>query len=409
MSILLLAWKNLWRNRRRTLITLAALSFSLMLVQGSHNLSHGVYSAMIDSGVRAGTGHLVVYQKDYVAGRDEKYSFDPQQLVKQIGRLQGVVAALPRIYLPGLAQSSRESRGVLLTGIDPLAEAQINPFLKGLTPDQLPTLNGREAIVGSRLLKELQLKLGNKFVVTLQSRSGDLVSEMFRVRAVVTTGMKNIDKTLLLVGRERAAALAGMPGEIHELAVVLKEQQADRHVYPALLKLLQDRPQLRALSWEEAMPNLANAIKLDYSSSQFIFAIMLLIVTIGVINTLLMSVMERFREFGVILAVGAGAAHLRLLVFAEALLLGLLGMLFGSGCGALLTWYLQAVGIDLRDFMQGQLEYGGVIFDPIMRASWDLPYMLQITCFMLLLSLVAAIYPAIKAGRILPAEALRHH
>jgi len=409
VELLNLAWKNLWRSRRRTLITLAAVSFSLMLVQGSHNLSFGVYSAMIDSGVRAGTGHLVVYQRDYVDSRDEKFSFAPQQLVEQIGQLDGVEAVLPRLFLPGLAQSTRESRGVLVTGVDSQAEQRINPFLKGMSLEQLPSLSGREAVVGSRLLKELQLKPGNKFVVTLQSRDGELVSEMFRVHSVVTTGMKNIDKSLLLVGRERAARLAGIPGEIQELAVVLRDQQAEQAVYPKLQRLLKDRPQLRALSWTEAMPNLSNAIKLDYASSQFIFIILLLIVTIGVINTLLMSVMERFKEFGVILAVGASALRLRILVFAEAFLLGVVAMVLGSVFGSLLTWYLQAVGIDLRDFMEGNLEFGGVVFDPIMRASWDWPYMLQIAFFMLLLSLVAAIYPAIKAGRILPAEALRHH
>ena len=157
------------------------------------------------------------------------------------------------------------------------------------------------------------------------------------------------------------------------------------------------------------MPNLSNAIKLDYASQKFIFVIMLLIVTIGVVNTLLMSVMERFREFGVILAVGASAIRLRILVFVEAFLLGVVAMLIGSALGSLLTWYLQAVGIDLRDFIEENLEFGGVVFDPIMRAAWDIPYMLQIAGFMLLLSLAAAIYPAIKAGRILPAEALRHH
>jgi ABC-type lipoprotein release transport system permease subunit len=409
MDVLLLAWKNLWRSRRRTLITLTALSFSLMLVQGFHNLSFGVYSAMIDSGVRAGSGHLVVYQQDYAAGRDEEFSFAPQQLVAEVAELPGVEAVLPRIYLPGLAQSSRESRGILLTGIDSVAEQPVNPFLKNLSLPQLPTLNGREAVLGSRLLKELQLKPGNKFVVTLQSRSGELVSEMFRVHSVVTTGIKNVDKSLLLVGRQRAAALAGIPGEIHELAVILEEQKADRQVFPQLQQLLRGRPQLEALSWDEAMPNLSNAIKLDYASQKFIFVVMLLIVTIGVINTLLMSVMERFREFGVMLAVGASTLRLRILVFSEAFLLGCVAMLLGSILGSLLTWYLQAVGIDLRDFIDSNLEFGGVVFDPIMRAAWDFPYMLQIAGFMLLLSLVAAIYPAIKAGRILPAVALRHH
>ena len=410
MDLLTLAWKNLWRSRRRTLITLAAVSFSLMLVQGFHNLSFGVYSAMIDSGVRAGTGHLVVYQQQYPGQRDEKFSFAPQDLPTQIGKLNGVEAVLPRVYLPGLAQSSRESRGILLTGIDPRVEQQVNPFLRHLPEDQrLPSLDGREAILGSRLLKELQLKSGNKFVVTLQGPSGELVSEMFRVHGVITTGIKSIDKSLLLVGKERAAQMGGIPGQIHELAIVLKSQQADREVLPAVQQLLRGHNDLKVLSWEEAMPNLFNAIRLDYASQKFIFVILLLIVTIGVINTLLMSVMERFREFGVILAVGASPLRLRLLVFIEALLLGLVAMLLGSLLGSLLTWYLQAVGVELRDFITESLEFGGVVFDPVLRATWDLPYMLQMAGFMLLLVLAAAIYPAIKAGRIVPAEALRHH
>ncbi len=410
MDLVLLAWKNLWRSRRRTLITLIALSFSLMLVQAFHNLSYGVYSAMIDSGVRAGSGHLVVYHQDYVASRDEQFSFAPGQLREQLSALAGVAEVLPRLYLPGLAQSSRESRGILLTGVIPQAEQRVNPFLRDLPTDQqLESLSGRQAILGSRLLKELQLKIGNKFVVTLQNASGDLVSEMFRVRGAVQTGIKTIDSSLLMVGHQRAAALAGLPGEIHELAIVLQSQKFERLVFPALQQLLKNHPQQVGLSWEEAMPNLANAIRLDYASQKFIFIILLLIVTIGVVNTLLMSVMERFREFGVILAVGASAMRLRLLVFSEALLLGLVSMLLGSALGSLATWYLQEVGINLRYFIDETLEFGGVVFDPVLRAAWDRPYMLQIAGFMLLLSLAAAVYPAIKAGRIKPAEAMRHH
>ncbi len=133
-----------------------------MLIQASHNLSYGVYSAMIDSGVRAGTGHLVVYRHDYLKNRDEKLSFNPQDLVEKIGQIDGVEVVLPRLYLPGLAQSSRESRGILLTGVVPAAERKVNPFLRDLPDDQwLTSLDGREAILGSRLVKELQLKMGN--------------------------------------------------------------------------------------------------------------------------------------------------------------------------------------------------------------------------------------------------------
>jgi len=410
MDLWQLAWKNLWRNKRRTLITLAAIGLSMALVQAFHNLSSGVYARMVDAGVRAGSGHLALYQDGYAASRDEKLSFALDDLQQQVATIPGVAAALPRVYLPGLAQSSRESRGILLTGVDPLAEQPINPFLRELPEDQrLRGLDSRDAILGTRLLEELKLKPGQKLVITLQSRDGELASELFRIRGVVKTGLKEIDSSLIMVGRQRAAALAGMTGEIHELAVVLTNARNERQVLAPLRELIKGRSGVELMSWDRAMPNLANAIKLDYASQKFIFIIILLIVTIGVINTLLMSVMERMREFGVILAVGATPGRLRRMIFTEALLLGGCSLLLGCLIGSLGTWYLIEVGIDLRNFVPDTLEFGGVVFEPVLRARWDLSYMAQIAGYVLLLSLFAALYPAIKAGRITPVEAMRHH
>jgi len=410
MDLWLLAWKNLWRNKRRTFITLAAIALSITLVQAFHNLASGVYARMIDAGVRAGSGHLALYHPGYVGSRDEQLSFPLDGLQQQADTLAGVLAALPRVYLPGLAQSSRESRGILLTGVDPEAEQPVNPFLKGLPPEQrLRGLESRDAVVGNRLLKELKLKPGQKLVITVQSRSGELASDLFRIRGVVETGLKEIDSSLIMVGRQRAAALAGMPGEVHELAVVLTSPAAESQVLPPLRRLIAGRAGVELVGWDRAMPNLANAIKLDYASQKFIFVIILVIVTIGVVNTLLMSVMERIREFGVILAVGATPGRLRRLILAEALLLGGCALVVGCLFGSLATWYLVEVGIDLRNFVPDTLEFGGVIFEPVLRAGWDLRYMTQIALFVVLLSLLAALYPAVKAGRITPVEAMRHH
>jgi len=410
MDLFSLAWKNLWRNRRRTLITLAALSLSLMLVQGFHNLSFGVYARMVDSGVRAGSGHIAVYRGDYAQSRNEKLSFAADDLPQKIAALPAVQAVLPRVYLPGLAQSSRESRGILLTGVDPAAELAVNPFLRHQPKEQmLRSADGRDALLGSKLMQELKLGLGDKFVVTVQNRDGELASELFRIRGVVKTGIRDFDRSLVMVGRQRAAAMAGIPGQVQELAVILKRAAAEAATLPQIAGIVAGRPQLHALSWQQAMPNLANAIRLDYSSQQFIFVVILLIVTIGVVNTLLMSVMERIREFGVILAVGASPGRLRRLVLAEALLLGLAALVVGSLLGSLLTWYLVAVGIDLRNYMPDAMEFGGVVFEPVLRATWDIAWMVRIALYVVGLALLASLYPAVKAARISPVEAMRHY
>lgn len=408
MELLHLAWKNLWRNRRRTLITLAAISLSVMLVQAFHNLSHGVYARMIDAGVRSGSGHLSIYRGDYVHSRDQQLAFDPAGLPQQLAALSAVQQVLPRVYLSGLAQSSRESRGILLTGVDPSKELAANPFLKQLPPaEMVQDAAGRDAVLGSRLLQELKLEPGNKLVLTIQGKDGNLVSEMFRVRGVVRTGIKDLDGSLIMIGRERAAAMAGMAGQVHELAILLHQESGEEAVFRQVQALLPKASELQLLPWDVAMPNLANAIKLDYASQKFIFVIILLIVTIGVVNTLLMSVLERLREFGLLLALGTTPVRLASLVLTEALLLGLTAMLLGTLLGALSTWYLVEVGIDLRSFLDETLEFGGVVFDPVLRATWDLPYMLQIAFYVVLLSLAASLYPARKAARLAPAEAMR--
>lgn len=408
MDLLSLAWKNLWRNRRRTLITLAAIAFGVMLVQASHNLTYGVYGRMIDSGVRAGSGHLAVYRGDYARSRDELLSFAAAELPQAVARLAGVEQALPRVYLPGLAQSSRDSRGILLTGVEPAAEAAINPFLRKLSASDLPAPgDSREALIGRKLLAELQLEVGEKFVVTVQNRSGELVSELLRVKGVVHSGIAEVDGSLVMVSRQRAAAMGGIPGRIHELAVVLTAAASEARVHAQLTALTAARPELRVLSWRQAMPNLADAITLDHAGQQFMFVVILLIVTIGVVNTLLMSVLERSREFGVIMALGATPGTLRRLLLSEALLLGGAGLLAGTPLGSLLTWYLVEHGIDLRTWLPDSLEFGGVVFDPIMRAAWDLAWMARIALYVFGLSLLAALYPALKAGRSTPAAVMR--
>lgn len=410
MDGLTYAWRSLWRNRRRTLITLAAIALSIMLVQAFHNLSAGVYARMIDDGVRAGSGHLAVYRHGYLDDRDETLSFPPADLPARVAALPGVSRVLPRIYLPALAQSSHDSRAVLLLGVDPAAEQKVNPFVKEVEINhQLRGENRQDALVGKRLLDDLRLAVGRKLVVTAQHRDGTLHSELLRVRGVVETGIADIDASLLMVDRRQAALLAGMDNEIHELAIILAGQDETPRLYPRVAALAAENPSLAAVSWETAMPNLANAIRLDYASQKFIFVIILLIVTIGVINTMLMSVMERLREFGLVLALGSSPARLRRLVLLEALLLGGVAALCGCLLGALATWYLVEVGINLRSLIPETLEFGGVVFDPVLRAAWDLWWMGKIALYVVGLTILAALYPAFRAGRITPAEAMRHH
>lgn len=380
-----------------------------MLLQAAHNLSFGVYAGMIDSGVRAGSGHIGIYKAGYLDNRDEGLLFNGDRFAEHIEKTQGVEHVLPRLYIPALAQSSRESRGVLLIGVEPERERQVNPFLKSLpSTAMVRSSNSRDAIIGVRLLEQLQLQTGQKFVVTAQHRDGTLHSELLRVRGVVSSGMKDVDESLILIGRDRASTLTGNSNRVHELAVILTNIRYANSVHRQITASLSNHPEILAVGWEEAMPNLANAIKLDYASQKLIFLIILIIVTIGVVNTQLMSVMERMREFGVILAIGSKPRTLQSMIMIEALSLGILAAFIGSILGSFATWYLVTEGINLEFFVSETLEFGGVVFDPIMRARWDLEWMIKIAFYVVGLILLASTYPAYKAGKITPIEGMRH-
>jgi ABC-type lipoprotein release transport system permease subunit len=404
-----IAWRNLMRHRLRTLITLVGVSLSLTLVQTYHNFTQGVYSYMVQTGVRSGAGHLAIYHDHYLDRRHGSLCFFSGSLLDEIATLRGVQEILPRIYLSGLAQSSRENRNVQMIGVDMEKERKINPFLQKIETNIFATpWKKRDALVGSKLLRELKITIGSKFVVTVQNRQGELASELLRVRGVIRTGIKETDNSLVMVDRFQAGKMAGIPNEIHEAAIVLETADLAKKVLPEITRLLSTRPELETVSWEKAMPNLFNALRWDYVSVKFLSFIVLLIVTIGVINTLLMSVMERFHEFGMLRAIGTSPGRLGKMILLEALILGLVSMTLGTFFCILSTGYLVKYGFDLRLFIPDTLEFGGVIFSSILYARWDVAWMAQSAVYILFLCLIASLYPALKASRVTPMEAMRH-
>lgn len=404
-----LAWRNLLRYRLRTFITLMGVSLSLMLVQTYHNFTTGVYSYMIETGVRSGSGHIVIHRDNYLESHNSGLFFSAPGLPDKVAHIDGVQEVLGRIHLPGLAQSSRDNRNIHLVGVDMAKEMVTNPYLKDL-PHEMFTKpwKSSEALIGSGLMRELKIDIGRKFVVTAQDQHGDLVSELFRVRGIIKTGIRDIDRSLVVVSRQKAAAMLGVPDAVHEIAVVLEDAGLAETVYPVVERLLVDKPGLKTFSWEKAMPNLYNAIRWDYVSVKFLSLIVLVIVTIGVVNTLLMSVMERINEFGMLKAIGTSPRRLQLMIVGEALLLGELAVVLGTVLGAIATSYLVHYGFDLRLFIPENLEFGGVLFSALLYARWDVVWMIESGLYMLLLCVIASIYPAMKASKVTPVEALRH-
>ena len=404
-----LGWRNLWRNRRRTIIEIVSIGGSVFLGIVWNNLAVGTYSKMIDDGVRMGSGHIGVYHGEYLELRKTEQVIEGGKLVSELERIPDVVSVCPRLHVPGLIRSSRDSRAAGLLGIDFDREKDINMLLKSkrIIEGALPSNDKkRGALIGVILARELGLKVGNKFVVMTQGSGGEIVSSLLRVAGILKTNIREIDAGVVIVDRKKLGDIIGASDTAHEIAVILVSRKKIKQVLPRIRSIVDKYPGAEAFSWEEAMPELSDAVRMDHAGLQVMIIILYLIVGIGTINTILMSVMERTREFGMIRAIGVSRSGIRKMVFSEAFVLACVGVVTGTVLGILVGFYTSSHGIDLSGLIEEQ-GIGGTLFEPVMYSMWDIGGTFILCGGMIFIALLASIYPAHHVMKIRPSDAMR--
>jgi len=407
-----LGWRNLWRNRRRSLIELTSIAGSIFLAIFMNNVAKGSYSQMIDDGVRMGSGHIGIYRNGYLDLRKQDLTFTANGVISELESLPNVKGVFPRLHVPGLIKSSRESRATIILGLDFAREMGSNPILKpeNISAGEIPADDDkRGALVGSVLAEELGLKVGKKFVVMAQDADGEIASRLYRVKGLITTNARMIDAAMVLVPRSFLGDFIGAENGAHELAVMLESHSFIDGAYPGIAQIAAGmNADVDAFRWEQAMPDISNAIKMDYVGLQIMVLFMYLIVAIGTINTLLMSVMERSREFGVIRAIGLNKKGIRKIVVTEALVLGVTGVVIGYSLAMLACLYTSTHGIDYSAFIKDK-GMAGTLIDPIIYSIYDWPTMIKLGIGMVVLSVVASLYPAHYVLKTRPADAMRKY
>lgn len=410
-----LGWRNLWRNKRRTAIELSAIGGSVFLAMSIQNLNEGVYRQMVDDGVRMGSGHIGFYHPQWHDEGRTGMSFDAAPVLDALAPDPDVVAVYPRSYLAGLARAARGARPAAALGLDFEREAGTNPLLDaarlvtGALPD--PARTGRrvvEALIGETMARELGLDVGRRFVWTAQDHEGVMQSVPVRVTGILRTGLKEMDASTVIMARQALAPFLGSADRIHELAVMLRTPGLIAPALPRFEAVAARQADLVALPWQKAMPGLESAIAIDRAGNVVFVGFMFFLVGMGTINTLLMAVMERMREFGVFRALGMRRRQLLRMVLAEAAVLGAVGVNLGLLATLLLGLYLSRRGIDLTN-VYGEFEFGGVLIDPVMRSAWDWPQMAVSAAVMFGIALLASLVPAWRAARVRPADAIRRH
>lgn len=411
LGLVRLAWRNLWRNTRRTLLTLVAIAFGLLMAILFTALQDRSFADMIDLAARLNGGHVVVQHPEYLDSPtlDRSVRQVPEKLAA-IGALPGVSRAVPRLTGNVMAQSARGSYGALFIAFDPAQETeQTLSFLQGIEGELFTGTDGREVVLGRRLAENLGLSLGDKLVYTATDSEGEIVSGLARLHATVQTGAPSLDGALMLLPLDAAREVLGYaPDEATRIAVFIDDSRNAPGVREQVAAVLADGTV--ALTWDQVQPELNSFIAMKVGGARFMELVILILVAASIFNTLFVSVMERRREFGIQLAIGWSPAQISALVVLESVWLALTGILAGAALTTPLYLWLRAHPIDISAQLtagDAPLEVAGVGMSPELPVGIFPENVVIIVLAIVAATVLSGLYPAWRAGRTVPVESIR--
>ena len=401
-----LAWRNIWRNTRRTVVILCAIVVGVWSMVFLGALMRGMTDQMIQNGIATLTGHLQIHQQGY---RDdpviENSIQHPAPLEKALARL------LPpgshwsaRVRVPAIAQNARNSAGVTMVGIDPGAEARVSFIGRAVQQGRYLEPGDRYGVVvGKALLDKFETRLGHKLVVMSQDRSGQIASRAFRIVGVFRAEMEGTEKQFIFVTLPAAQKMLKLKKGVSEVSILLPRDTPPQALAQRLQKALP--PGLVVNTWEELLPLLMAYVQLMNGFTFIWYFVVFVAMAFGIVNTTLMAVFERIREFGLLKSLGMRPGWIVREVLTESLFLLVLGQVLGNGLALLMVAILDHTGIDLSALAAGSEFFGmSRVLYPALQMG-DLALANLVVFF---LGLVVSVYPAAKAARFTPVEALAH-
>jgi ABC-type lipoprotein release transport system permease subunit len=398
-----LASRNVGRNARRSLVLVAAVASGLAGSLLTMAINYGFLHQMVETVIETELGHVQVHAAGWDAdpGLAVRIEDAGSLGTRVIEPTPGVRAWAPRVRSEGLVFSPRASVGVALVAVDPVREAGVSVLPESVTQGRWLDGESRRVVLGERLARRLEVGLGDKVVVSAQDASGDVTGEAFRVGGLFRTTSSVLDESTIFVRLEEGRRMLELSDEVSEFVVVARDEAGVPRLGAALASELGPRFEVR--TWEELEPMLVYLIDMFQNMGWIVYAAVFVAMTFGIANVLLMSVHERIREIGVLMSVGMDGRRLVAMVVAEGIVVSAVGV----AVGLLLTGaalFLLRGGIDLSVWAEGLNSVGiGNRLVPILRPA-DLTPPLLVA---FVTAVVASLWPAVRAARIRPAEAVR--
>lgn len=410
MKLTKTAWRNLWRRKRRTIITGVSVGFGVWLSATFTGMGDYMYTNMINTSASMGYGHVTVEALGFNQTPNLDKKIRAANTVREkVLRMPGVTDAMVRIMGQAMFASAAKSIGGAFIAIDPATESpEHNLLMRSIIQGKLFSgTGGRGIVIGSKMAEKLKLRLGKKLVYTATDANGEIVSEIARVSGIFKTGSPEIDggMALLPIDSVRAALHYG-PDDASLVAIMIDDQRRAAMIGDGVRAAV-GSPDREILTWGETQRELAGLIRIDRSANYLSQFLVGLVIAAGILNTLLMSVLERSREFGIMMAVGMSPRTLFRLVVLESFWMAVIGLIIGVIITTPWYLYLANVGLDFSGMTGDDYTAAGVIFDPLVRVRLFKESVIAILAGVFSLTMLSGLYPAWRAGRIPPVESLR--
>jgi ABC-type lipoprotein release transport system permease subunit len=404
--LLRFAFRNLWRHRHRTFVTIAAMGLAGSVMVFYAALMEGMLFDSKRNAISMNSGEIQIHAENYRRDPDLYKRIENDHEIIDRLRQEGLNAA-PRLYGFALAAAGTASSGIKMSAIDIDYESQVTEIHRHVLRGQwLSKAAANEVVIGRKLARTLGVDLGDEVVIVSQAADGSMADALFYIRGILKSVSEEVDRAGFYMNVGTFRQLMVVPGGSHE--IVIMPQDPHRNTLDDRLALVKNHaPALEVMNWQKLLPAIAEILDMADASIIVMILITYIAVAMVILNAMLMGVFERIREFGVMKALGFSPWQIFNLIMLESQIQVVLAALITVGVGVPLSLYYSKHGIDLTQFTGG-FSFGGIALDPIWRALLTVETVLVPVVMLFIIATIAVLYPAIKAAVIQPIEAIHH-
>jgi len=404
MVIWTVSWRNVWRNKLRSFVIIAAIAIGVFAGVFLTAFMRGMTDQRIETAIKTEISFIQLHNHKFKEAMEiHEHMNEIDSRTTKIENIEGVSGVSSRIVLMGMAASAETSSGVKMLGINPEDEMKVSNIHEKLIDGKfLEGIKRNPVVIGAKLAEKLNLKLRSKVIFTFQDFNGDITGGAFRVAGIFKTANAMFDESTVFVKKEDLARLTVMPeNTAHEIVVNLTSHELDKSVKEKIVAL---NPNVEVQLWTEIKPELAYLTEMMDVYMYIFFGIILFALGFGIVNTMLMAVLERIKEIGMLLAVGMNKKRVFSMIVLETIFLSLVGGVVGIILGGSVAKYFSIYPINLSAWSQGMESIG---WDSVVYTSIDAEMITIVTVMIIITGVLASLYPAIKALKLNPADALR--